>query len=166
MVSEANGTANKRPMLTREGVRKLEEELEDLKVVKRREVAERIKTAIAFGDLSENAEYDAAKNLQAFNEGRIHDIEQMLRQAIVIDDNDITTEVAGVGNTVRVFDLKYEEEDEYTIVGSTEADPKRLFVSNESPIGSALLGRRVDEVVEAHAPGGVIKLRILEIKKK
>lgn len=167
MALEANGAAtNGKITLTREGVRKLEEELEDLKVVKRFEVAERIKTAIAFGDLSENAEYDAAKTQQAFIEGRIRDIEQMLGQAIVIEDDDISLDTVGVGNTVRVYDMEYEEEDEYTIVGSTEANPKMLHVSNESPIGAALLGAHVGEIVEAKTPGGVIQLKILEIKKR
>lgn len=165
MASEAIGH-NTQQLLTREGVRKLEEELEELKVVKRVEVAERIKTAIAFGDLSENAEYDAAKNQQAFNEGRIREIEYILRQSRVVEDDEVGIDEVGVGNTVRVFDLEYGEEDEYTVVGLTEADPKRLFVSNESPIGSALLGKKVGDEVEFMTPGGVNKLRILEIKKR
>lgn len=164
MATETTGvTNNGKITLTRDGVRKLEEELEDLKVVKRFEVAERIKTAIAFGDLSENAEYDAAKNQQAFIEGRIRDIEQMLSQAVVIEDSDISLDTVGVGNTVRVYDLEYEEEDEYTVVGSTEADPKKLYVSSESPIGAALIGTHVGDVVDVETPGGIIKLRILAI---
>ena len=165
MASEATGQAIKQ-LLTREGVRKLEEELEDLKVVKRMEVAERIKTAIAFGDLSENAEYDAAKNQQAFIEGRIREIEQMLRQAHVVEDDEVSLDTVGVGNTVRVYDLDFNEEDEYNIVGATEADPKRLFISNESPIGQALLGKHVGDEVEFATPGGVNRMRILEIRKR
>lgn len=153
-------------MLTRDGVRKLEEELEDLRVVKRFEVAERIKTAIAFGDLSENAEYDEAKNEQAFIEGRIRVIEQMLSQAQVVDDDNVSTETVGIGSTVRVLDMEYDEEDEYTVVGSTEADPAKLRVSNESPIGAALLGAHLGDTVDVQAPGGIIKLKILEIKRK
>lgn len=152
-------------MLTREGARKLELELDDLKVVQRPAVAERIKTAIAFGDLSENAEYDAAKNQQAFIEGRIRDIEGMLSQAQIVDDNNVNTDAVGIGNAVRVFDMEYEEEDVYTVVGSTEADPARLCVSNESPIGMALLGAHVGDVVDVNAPNGVIQLKILEINK-
>jgi transcription elongation factor GreA len=165
MATEASGNAAQ-IMLTREGMRKLEEELEDLKVHKRLEVADRIKTAIAFGDLSENAEYDAAKTQQAFIEGRIRDIEQMLRQAHVVEEHEVGLDAVGVGNAVRVYDMEYSEEDEYTIVGSTEADPKKLHISNESPIGRALLGKRVGDIVEVQAPGGAIKLKILEIRKR
>lgn len=161
-----NMTSGTQVMLTRDGVRKLEEELEDLRVVKRFEVAERIKTAIAFGDLSENAEYDEAKNEQAFIEGRIRVIEQMLSQAQVVDDDNVSTETVGIGSTVRVLDMEYDEEDEYTVVGSTEADPAKLRVSNESPIGAALLGAHLGDTVDVQAPGGIIKLKILEIKRK
>lgn len=152
-------------MLTRDGARKLEAELDDLKVVQRPAIAERIKTAIAFGDLSENAEYDAAKTQQAFIEGRIRDIETMLSQAQIVDDDNVATDAVRIGTTVRVFDLEYEEEDEYTVVGSTEADPAKLFVSNESPIGMALLGAHVGDTVDVAAPNGTIQLKILEIGK-
>jgi len=165
MASEAFGNTGQQ-LLTREGVRKLEEELESLKLVKRQEVADRIKTAIAFGDLSENAEYDAAKNQQAFIEGRIREIEQLLRQAHVVEDDEVGLDVVGVGNTVRIHDLAYDEEDEYTVVGVAEADPKRLHVSSESPIGQALLGKRVNDVVEVSTPGGVVKMKVLEIKRR
>jgi len=165
MVSEMNN-AVPRLLLTREGVRKLEVELEELKVHKRVEIAERIKAAISFGDLSENAEYDAAKIQQAFNEGRIREIEQMLRQARVIEDDEVSLEVVGVGNAVRVLDIGYGEEEVYTIVGLTEADPKHLCVSNESPIGEALLGKRVGDEVSVNTPGGELKMRIMEIMKR
>ena len=165
MVSEMNNAAP-RLLLTREGVRKLEVELEELKVHKRVEIAERIKAAISFGDLSENAEYDAAKIQQAFNEGRIREIELMLRQARVIEDDEVSLDVVGVGNAVRVFDIGYGEEEVYTIVGLTEADPKRLCVSSESPIGEALLGKRVGDEASVNTPGGELKLRIIEIKKR
>lgn len=165
MATEAGGNAGQ-IMLTREGLRKLEDELEDLKVHKRLEVADRIKTAIAFGDLSENAEYDAAKTQQAFIEGRIRDIEQMLRQARVVEEHEVGLDTVGVGNAVRVFDLQYSEEDVYTIVGATEADMKKLRISSESPIGKALLGKRVGDTVDVATPGGVVKLKVLEISRK
>lgn len=166
MASDANGGAAGKLILTREGARKLELELEYLKVNRRAEVAERIRTAIAFGDLSENAEYSAAKDLQAFTEGRILDIEEMLRQATVVEDTEIAKDVVGIGNTVRVYDMKFEEENEYTVVGATEADPSHLRVSSESPIGRALLGAHLNDVVDAHTPGGVLKLKVLEITRR
>lgn len=153
-------------VLTPEGKRKLEEELNELKVVKRMEIAEDIKTALSFGDLSENAEYDEAKNAQARIEGRVRVIEEMLRKAVIIDESKLPTDVVAIGNSVRVFDLEYEEEDTYTVVGSTEADPSRLYVSNESPIGVALLGAHVGDEVEAQTPGGTVRLRVLEINRK
>jgi transcription elongation factor GreA len=165
MATEVNNPAS-RQILTREGVRKLEMELEDLKVNKRLEIAERIKAAISFGDLSENAEYDSAKQQQAFNEGRIREIELMLRQARIIEDDEVSLEIVGVGNAVRVYDIGYGVEEDYTLVGLTEADPKRLYVSSESPIGEALLGKRVGDEVSVNTPGGELKLRILEIRKR
>ena len=155
-----------RVVLTPDGKRKLEEELNELKVVRRVEVAQDIKTALSFGDLSENAEYDEAKNAQARLEGRVRDIEEMLRNATIVDDDDLPTDTVGVGSRVRVFDLEYEEEDIYTVVGATEAEPAKLFVSTESPIGDALLGARVGDVVEAQTPGGTLRLCIEEIMRK
>lgn len=155
-----------RVVLTPDGKRKLEEELNELKVVRRVEVAQDIKTALSFGDLSENAEYDEAKNAQARLEGRVRDIEEMLRNAIIVDEDHISTDVIGVGSQVRVFDLDYDEEDTYTLVGATEADPSKLYVSTESPIGEALLGAKVGQVVEADTPGGILKLRIEEISRR
>ncbi len=159
----AEENAVNRVVLTPDGKRKLDEELNELKTVKRVEIAKEIEVARSFGDLSENAEYDEAKNEQARIEGRIRDLEEMLRNAEVVDQAGQPAGVVGVGSAVRVFDLEYEEEDTYTLVGATEADPSKLKVSTESPIGKALIGARVGEVVEAQTPGGVIKLRIDEI---
>jgi len=161
----ANNNNNKETILTPEGVLKLEQELTHLKTVRRREVASRIKQAIAFGDLSENSEYDEAKNEQAFIEGRIVSLENMLKNARIIDDEDITTDVVSIGTTVKVLDLEYNEEIEYTIVGSAEADPSQNIISNESPIGKSLIGKSKGDEVEIAIPDGVIKYKILEIKK-
>lgn len=160
----AEESAFNRVVLTPDGKRKLDEELNHLKTVKRVEIAKEIEVARSFGDLSENAEYDEAKNAQARVEGRIRDLEEMLRNAEVVDQADQPSGVVGVGSLVRVFDLEYEEEDTYTLVGATEADPGKLKVSTQSPIGKALIGARVGQVVEAQTPGGAIKLRVDEIK--
>lgn len=159
------GETGKQVVLTYEGVRKLEEELNYLKTVKRKEVTQKIKTALSFGDLSENSEYDMAKNEQAFVEGRIANLENMLKTAKVIDEEDITTDTVNVGATVKVKDLEFDEEVEYTIVGSAEADPGKLKISNESPIGRSLIGKKVGDTVDVSVPDGVIKYKILEIKK-
>lgn len=152
-------------ILTYEGLKKLEEELEYLKTVKRAEVAEKIKQARAFGDLSENSEYDEAKNEQAFIEGRIATLEAMLKNAKVIDEEDIKLDQVSIGCTVKVYDESYNEEVEYTIVGSAEVDPMNSKISDESPIGKALLGKKVGDVVSVEVPAGIIKLKILEIRK-
>jgi transcription elongation factor GreA len=152
-------------ILTYEGLKKLEEELEYLKVVKRPEITEKIKQARAFGDLSENSEYDEAKNEQAFVEGRIATIEAMLRNAKVIDEEDIMIDVVNIGCRVKVYDEDSKEEVEYAIVGSTEADPMNYKISDESPIGKVLLGKKVGDVVTVEVPVGIIKLKILEIRK-
>lgn len=156
---------NKEIVLTYEGLKKLEEELEHLKGVKRREIAERIKQALSFGDISENSEYDEAKNEQALLEGRIVQIENMLKHVKLIDEDEVNTEVVSLGAKVRLFDMEYQEEVEYFIVGSTEADPKKFKISNESPVGMALLGQKVDSLVEVSVPGGVVKFKILDIHK-
>ena len=156
---------NRETILTPEGVLKLEQELTHLKTVRRREVASRIKQAIAFGDLSENSEYDEAKNEQAFIEGRIVSLENMLKNAKIIDDDDITTDVAGIGTTVKVLDVEFDEIIEYTIVGSAEADPSKNKISNESPVGRSLIGKSQGEEVEVAIPDGVTKFKILEINK-
>ena len=156
----------KEVVVTREGYNKLEQELENLRTVKRKEVADKIKVARGYGDLSENAEYDAAKAKEAEVYGNINRIEQILRTATFVDDSAASTDVVSLGNVVRVLDMEYDEEDEYTIVGFTEADPMKLFISNESPIGAALIGAHLGETVEANTPGGKIKLKILEIRKR
>jgi transcription elongation factor GreA len=153
----------KETILTESGLRKLEEELEYLKGAKRKEIAERIKQAKAFGDLFENAEYDDAKNEQAFVEGRILQIEQMLRNARVIDNSAITSDAVTVGSTVRLKDVAAGDELTYTIVGSAEADPLSDRISNESPVGRALLGRKRGDTVTVRVPAGTLKYTILEI---
>ena len=143
----------------------LEEELAELIEAKKR-VAEDIKTARGFGDLSENAEYDEAKAEEARVYGRIAEIENTLRTAIFVDDSRVSTEAVAVGTVVKVLDLEFDEEDEYTLVGYTEADPMKLFVSSESPIGEALIGAHVGETVEAKTPGGIVKLKVLSIRRR
>ncbi len=157
--------ANQELLLTLEGIRKLEDELDQLKTVKRQEVAERIKVAISFGDISENAEYDEAKNEQAFVEGRIITLESMLRSAKVVADEDVNTDLVNVGVVVKVLDVEFDEEIEYAIVGSAEADPLEGKISNESPMGRAMIGHAVGEEVLAQTPNGVMKLKILDIRK-
>ena len=152
-------------LLTQEGYDKLEQELEYLKTTERYEIAERIKVALGFGDLSENSEYDEAKNAQAANETKIAELEEKIKYAKIIDESEIDTEIVQVGNIVKVLDMEYNEEIEYTIVGSTEVDLAQNKISNESPIGKALLGKKKNKVVEVQAPAGVIKLKILAIKK-
>ena len=155
----------KETLLTYEGLKKLEEELEYLKTEKRKEIAERIKVALGFGDLSENSEYDEAKNEQAQVDMRIIDLENKLRNVKLIDEDEIDTKTVQVGNTVQVYDEEFDEKIEYTIVGSTEVDLAENKISNESPIGTALLGRKKNDVVEVETPGGVITLKILKITK-
>ncbi len=156
---------NKQIMLTDEGLLKLEQELEMLKTQKRQEVAEKIKIARGFGDLSENSEYDAAKEEQAQVEARIVHLENMLKNAKVIDQDDIDLNKVSIGTRVKVYDIEFEEELEYSIVGSTEADPDLFKISDESPVGKALIGKNVDDVVEVETPGGVFQLKILSINK-
>lgn len=151
--------------LTVDGLKKLEDELDILKTVKRREIAERIKQALDFGDISENSEYDQAKNEQAQLEDRIAKLEMMLRNARLIDEDDISTDVVGIGSKVLVKDLAYEEEMEFTIVGSAEADPYNGRISNESPVGSALLGQKSGDVIDVMVPDGIIKYQILTIAR-
>ena len=147
---------------TREGLQKLQEELEDLQVNQRAEVIREIETAKGFGDLSENAEYSAARERQSRIEGRILELQEMIEHAEVIEAGG-EEDVANVGSVVKVFDLEYEEEDEYRIVGATEADPAKLFVSSESPIGAALIGSRTGDMVEVETPGGMVTLRVISI---
>jgi transcription elongation factor GreA len=156
---------SKEVVLTYEGLKKLEDELDVLKSVKRLEIAERIKEALSFGDISENSEYDEAKNEQAQVENRISHIESMLKHAKVIDEDDVNTEAVSLGSKVKLLDMEYKQEVEYSIVGSTEADPSRFRISNESPVGSALMGRKKGSVVEVTVPDGIIKFKILKIYK-
>jgi len=151
-------------ILTEAGLKNLEKELENLKSVRRREVAERIKEAREFGDISENSEYDEAKNEQAFIEGRILMLEKMLRNAKVIKKESIGTEMVDLGSTVRIKDLESGDIFEYTIVGSVEADPVKNKISNESPVGKALLGKSKNDVVEVEVPAGILKLEIVDIR--
>jgi len=153
----------KEVILTVDGLKKLEDELEQLKSVKRREVAERIRQAIAFGDISENSEYEDAKNEQAFIEGRILTLEKMLRNAKIIDDENLGTEVVSIGSVVLLKDLEMGDEFKYTIVGSAEADPGANKISNESPVGKAILGQPKGSVVEVQVPAGRLKYQIVDI---
>ncbi|UNC93408.1 transcription elongation factor GreA [Candidatus Contubernalis alkaliaceticus] len=156
---------SKEVILTHGGLLKLEKELEQLKSVKRKEVASRIKIAIDFGDISENSEYEDAKNEQAFIEGRIITLEKMLRNAILIDEGEINTDNVSVGSTVTLKDLEFDEDVDYTIVGTAEANPGENKISNESPVGKAILGKPVGSIVEVSVPAGNIKYQILSIKK-
>ncbi|WP_172257537.1 transcription elongation factor GreA [Saccharibacillus deserti] len=157
--------SDKEVILTQDGLKKLEEELENLKSVKRREVAERIKVAIGYGDISENSEYEDAKNEQAFIEGRVITLEKMLRNARIINSDDIGTDVVTVGSTVLVKDLEFGDEMEYTIVGSAESNPLENRISNESPVGMALLGNSKGATVDVSVPAGVFQYEIIDIKK-
>ena len=157
--------SDKEILLTQEGYDNLEKELEYLTTEKRAEIAERIKIALGFGDLSENSEYDEAKNAQAANESKIAELENKLRYARIIDESEIDTKTVQVGNTVKVLDMEFNEEELYTIVGSTEVDLAQNKISNESPIGAALMGAKKGQIVEAQAPAGVIKYKVISITK-
>ncbi|KEP26578.1 MULTISPECIES: transcription elongation factor GreA [Bacillus] len=148
--------------MTEEGKRKLEEELEYLKTVKRKEVVERIKIARSFGDLSENSEYDSAKEEQAFVEGRITTLDNMIRNAKIIEDEG-NSNVVSLGKTVTFVELPDGEEESYTIVGSAEADPFEGKISNDSPIAKSLLGKQVDDKVTVQTPGGEMFVQIVKI---
>ena len=156
---------NKEVILTQEGFDNLEKELEYLKTEKRAEISERIKIALGFGDLSENSEYDEAKNAQAEHEALIVEWENQLRYTNIIDESEIDTKTVQVGNTVKLLDMEFNEEVTYTIVGSTEVDLTQNRISNESPMGKALLGAKKNQTVEVQAPAGVIKYKILSITK-
>lgn len=157
--------SDKEVLLTPDGLKRLEEELENLKSVKRREVAERIKIAIGYGDISENSEYEDAKNEQAFIEGRIITLEKMLRNARIINSDEIDLETVGIGSTVIVEDLEYGDTMEYTIVGTAESDPGRNRISNESPVGKAIIGKKKGTTVEVNVPAGIIQYKIVDIKR-
>ena len=155
----------KKVVMTYDGLKKMEQELENLKTVSRKEVAEKIKDARGQGDLSENAEYDAAKEEQGEIESRIIQLENLLRNAEVIDEDVLKMDVVNLGSKVTVLDVEFDEEMEYTIVGSTEADPMNGRISNESPLGMALLGQKVGATVMADTPDGEVAFKILNIQK-
>ena len=156
----------KKNILTYEGLKKLEDELQDLKVVRRKEIAEKIKEAREQGDLSENAEYDAAKDEQRDIEARIEELEKILKNAEVVVEDEVDLEKINIGCRVKILDLEYNEELEYKIVGSTEANSLKGKISNESPVGKALIGAHVGDIVEAQTPGGALKLKVLEITRR
>ena len=155
----------KKYVMTYEGIKKLEDELEFLKTVKRKEITEKIKVALGYGDLSENSEYDEAKNEQAFVEGRIIQLENMLKNASVVDESEISVDTVNIGSIVKVKDYEFDEEVEYLIVGSAEADVMKNKISNESPVGKALMGKKVGDVVDVVVPSGVCKYEILEVRR-
>ena len=156
---------NKQTVITDEGLKRLEAELEELKSVKRKEIAEKIRVALSFGDLSENSEYDEAKNEQAILEGRITELENKLKNVQVLDVSEINTEVVHMGSTVRLLNKETGEEEKYQIVGSTEADPLGGRISDESPVGRALLGQAVGEDIEVETPAGTVVYTLAEISK-
>ena len=156
---------DKKILLTNEGLKKLEDELDYLKTVKRKEIAEKIKVALSFGDLSENSEYDEAKNEQAIMDAKIIDIEARLKNVTLIDENELLTNTVSVGTKVKVRDIDLDEIFEYKIVGSSESDPVNGKISDESPVGMGLIGGEVGETIEIETPGGLIKYEIIEISK-
>lgn len=156
---------DKEVLLTPDGLKKLEEELENLKSVKRREVAERIKIAIGYGDISENSEYEDAKNEQAFIEGRIITLEKMLRNARIINNDEIDLETVSIGSTVIVEDMEFGDKMHYTIVGTAESDPLENKISNESPVGKAIIGKKKGTTVEVSVPAGIIQYKIVDIQR-
>lgn len=155
----------KQVLMTDEGLKNLEAELEELKAVKRKEIAEKIKVALSFGDLSENSEYDEAKNEQAIVEARIASIENMLKNVKVINEDELSTEMIHVGSKVKVRDIDFDDICEYKIVGSSEADPVNGRISDESPVGKGLIGHKVGEKVEIETPAGSMSYEVLEISK-
>lgn len=157
--------ADKKTILTYAGLRNLEEELENLKVVRRKEVAGKIKEAREQGDLSENAEYDAAKDEQRDIEARIDELEKILKNAEVVVEDEVDLDSISIGCTVTVYDIEFEEEMEFKIVGSTEANSLAGKISNESPVGQALLGKKVGETVEVETQAGVIEYKVLKIER-
>ena len=155
----------KKNILTYEGLKRYEDELEELKVVKRKEVAQKIKEAREQGDLSENAEYDAAKDEQRDIEARIEELEKLLKNAEVVDEDEVDLDKISIGCKVKILDVEFDEELEYKIVGSTEANSLKGKISNESPVGSALMGHKVGDVVEVETQVGVIQYKVLEIQR-
>ena len=161
----AGEMADKKNILTYAGLKKLENELEDLKVVKRKEIADKIKEARGQGDLSENAEYDAAKEEQGHIEKRIEEIEKILKNAEVVDEDEIDLEKISVGCKVKIHDFEFDEELEFYLVGSTEADSLNNKISNESPLGKAMIGKKVGEVIDVETQAGNAQYKILDIQR-
>lgn len=157
--------AEKKNILTYEGLKKLEDELQDLKVVKRKEIAQKIKEAREQGDLSENAEYDAAKDEQRDIEARIEQIEKILKNAEVVVEDEVDLDKISVGCKVKVLDVEFEEEEEFKIVGSSEANSLGGKISNESPVGKALIGAKVGDTVQVETQAGMIEYKVLEIQR-
>ncbi len=157
--------AVKKNLMTAEGLRNLEEELDMLRSVKRKEIAQKIKEAREQGDLSENAEYDAAKDEQRETEARIEEIENILKYAEVVDEDEINTKTVNIGCTVKVHDMTYDEDLEFAIVGSTEANSRHGKISNESPVGRALMGAKKNQVVTVSLPGGDMQYKVLKIER-
>ena len=149
--------------LTKEGKKELEKKLEYYKTVRRPEVTKKIGVAREFGDLSENAEYDAAKEEQGIIEGEIAEMELKLKTCIIIDDKKLSTSKIGLGNTVKLYDEEFDEDVVYKIVGSTESDPKNGLISNESPVGKAILGKKVGDEVQVETPNGILNFKVLKI---
>ena len=156
---------DKQHVLTTEGLQKLKDELENLKTVKRREIADKIKVALSFGDLSENSEYDEAKNEQGIIEARIAEIEATLQNVKVLDTGDLSTEHISIGNRIVLKDLETGEEMEFHMVGSKEVDMKNRKISDESPVGKACIGKSKGDIVEVEAPVGILKFDLLDISK-
>ena len=156
---------SKKHILTYAGLKQYEDELQNLKVVRRKEVSEKIKEAREQGDLSENAEYDAAKDEQRDIEQRIEELEKLLKNAEVVVDDDVDTDKISIGCKVKVYDVEFDEEMEFSIVGSTEANSLKGKISNESPVGKALIGHKVGDTVEVETPAGVFAYKILEIQR-
>ncbi len=155
--------AVKQVMLTKEGLEKYQEELETLRNVKRKEISEKIKVALSFGDLSENSGYDEAKNEQAKIEARIADLEAMLKNVKLITEEEMTGDKVHIGSTVKILDLEFNEEEVFQLVGSAEADPRNGKISDDSPIGRAIMGHVAGEIVDAETPGGMVQIKIVEI---
>ena len=156
---------DKKNILTYQGLKKLEDELQDLKVVRRKEVAAKIKEAREQGDLSENAEYDAAKDEQRDIEARIEDIEKILKNAEVVVEEEVDLDKISIGCNIKILDIEFDEELEYKIVGSTEANSLKGKISNESPVGKALIGTKVGDVVEVETQAGILQYKVLEIQR-
>ncbi len=157
--------SEKKNLLTYEGLKKLEDELQDLKVVKRKQIAQKIKEAREQGDLSENAEYDAAKDEQRDIEARIEQIEKILKNAEVVVEDEVDLDKINVGCKVKVLDVEFDEEEEFKIVGSSEANSLGGKISNESPVGKALLGAKVGDTVQVETQAGMIEYKVLEIQR-